>query len=775
MADTTNLSQFLGDVADAIRTKKGTTETIPAANFDTEIASIETGSDTSDATATADDILQGTTAYIADGKVEGNIQKIEEAADDTPVVSTEELGSTQVVATCFRHKLIITDQHIINYETGESVVAVPNSYIKYACFADSDITSNSVVIGVIYYYNGYTATTLTLNLSNMTVTKGVSQSMNGKAMILPHPTSSDTFFTVDESYIYQIDATSSVKKANKGLGSSAYINHCEWNRSKTKFLAQSYRYIRSDWYYRYVVIYDLLTNTAVSIQTEFGNSGFDNWVTWYDDDTFLIGNQVFALSSGAFAYVKTLSTLKYGGYKFKFQTNTDKLWIETNPGNANVVALVMDTDTDEIISEEIIYSGNFKSPLDSNNPISYSGEFAGIEYYTEDNTTKYRAVIVSLGAEKIITGLTRLGINYLDTHTANANSAMLLKGYTAYNNNGKMKGTMTNNGTLNYTPSAEEQTIPAGYTSGGKVSGDSNLTANNIKLGVSIFGVEGNLEPDKPDQTKTATPTTEEQVITPDTGYELASVTVEAVTSDIDSNIVAENIKSGVTILGVDGTFEGGTQLPDGIFVQDTIPTDVSTESILLLSSDSSDTRPSNLIPASLNNWGTIKASLTEEQLTKFDSYKYHFVCYYIIGTNVMPSVNLDTISFSSAMLIDNDGVSNYSTSSVNRTLLSWSDVDVYYGDTLFHASDVNLEDNSLHATIGDMKYTVYKKDSTTAFEKILDTSNADATAGDIVEGKTAFVNNTKITGTLTVPMSQEEYNTALSTANNILGEEVTE
>lgn len=43
MADISNLTNFLGDIADAIRTKKETTEQIPAANFDTEILDITTG------------------------------------------------------------------------------------------------------------------------------------------------------------------------------------------------------------------------------------------------------------------------------------------------------------------------------------------------------------------------------------------------------------------------------------------------------------------------------------------------------------------------------------------------------------------------------------------------------------------------------------------------------------------------------------------------------------------------------------------------------------
>lgn len=60
-------------------------------------------------------------------------------------------------------------------------------------------------------------------------------------------------------------------------------------------------------------------------------------------------------------------------------------------------------------------------------------------------------------------------------------------------------------------------------------------------------------------QTKTVTPTTSAQTVSADSGYEgLSKVTISAVTSSIDSDIKAENIKSGVDILGVTGTLEEG-------------------------------------------------------------------------------------------------------------------------------------------------------------------------------------------------------------------------
>ena len=58
-------------------------------------------------------------------------------------------------------------------------------------------------------------------------------------------------------------------------------------------------------------------------------------------------------------------------------------------------------------------------------------------------------------------------------------------------------------------------------------------------------------------QTKIAKPSIDDVVVRPDTGYALSKVTIEAVTSAIDANIKAENIKEGVSILGVSGSEKG--------------------------------------------------------------------------------------------------------------------------------------------------------------------------------------------------------------------------
>lgn len=78
-------------------------------------------------------------------------------------------------------------------------------------------------------------------------------------------------------------------------------------------------------------------------------------------------------------------------------------------------------------------------------------------------------------------------------------SQRVLEDYTFIDGNGNVTaGTMPNNGELNYTPSEEVQIIPAGYTSGGEIEAvtsniDSNIVPENIKSGVTILRCYWNL------------------------------------------------------------------------------------------------------------------------------------------------------------------------------------------------------------------------------------------------------------------------------------------
>lgn len=112
-----------------------------------------------------------------------------------------------------------------------------------------------------------------------------------------------------------------------------------------------------------------------------------------------------------------------------------------------------------------------------------------------------------------------------DTTDANMQAAELLLGKTGYGAAGtKITGTMPNNGGNNVTVSGTAgQTIPAGYYDGsGKAVLDStslqNLIAENVRDGVTILGVEGTMSgsEDVHAQAKTVTPAAASQTITPD-------------------------------------------------------------------------------------------------------------------------------------------------------------------------------------------------------------------------------------------------------------------
>lgn len=141
-----------------------------------------------------------------------------------------------------------------------------------------------------------------------------------------------------------------------------------------------------------------------------------------------------------------------------------------------------------------------------------------------------------------------------DTTDATASASEILSGETAYGASGKITGSMPNNGGVTGTIDEvdEAYTIPAGYHDGsGSVSIDATeqakIIAENIKDGVQILGVTGTYTGEGVTaQTKTATPYTTQQVILPDTGYDyLAQVTVEAIYYNETANAYGTTVTIG--------------------------------------------------------------------------------------------------------------------------------------------------------------------------------------------------------------------------------------
>lgn len=134
--------------------------------------------------------------------------------------------------------------------------------------------------------------------------------------------------------------------------------------------------------------------------------------------------------------------------------------------------------------------------------------------------------------------ITGTNTNDVDSTDADALAAEILDGKTAYARGAKLTGTMPNNGAVDAEISVKAQvyTVPQGYHDGsGTVQISSTeqakLIAGNIKSGVEILGVTGTYGGESVTaQAKSATPTFSAQTVLPDTGYDyLSQVDVAAI------------------------------------------------------------------------------------------------------------------------------------------------------------------------------------------------------------------------------------------------------
>ena len=279
------------------------------------------------------------------------------------------------------------------------------------------------------------------------------------------------------------------------------------------------------------------------------------------------------------------------------------------------------------------------------------------------------ATTIGLTPDKIKRGETILNVEGnvqegIDTSNANAVETDILSGKTAYVDGNKITGTITSKEAQTYIPSSSEQIIDAGQY----LSGTQTISAVPI-------------------EEKTITPSALSQEITPTENKFLSKVTVSG-----DAILTAGNIKSGVTIFGVEGSY--------------TSDANAMAEDI------------------AMNKTAYINGQKITGTLPLFPNSRTFTVDNAGVADNIEDSeLEFTTINTAKQILDSNLNM---------KFSAPYSDIVTAIGLT----ADKLISGNTILGIEGT---------ATTG----IDTSDATATADDIVVNKTAYANGQKITGTI--------------------------
>ena len=293
----------------------------------------------------------------------------------------------------------------------------------------------------------------------------------------------------------------------------------------------------------------------------------------------------------------------------------------------------------------------------------------------------------------------------MDTSDATARAADILSPKTAYVDGERITGSIPSKAAATYTPGAADQTIASGqYLSGTQtIKGDADLVAGNIKAGVEVFGVSGTFTSDANAQAG--------DMLSDKTAY----VDGEKVTGSIPSKAAATyNVSSSDQTIAA-GQYISGVQTIRAVSTTNISSANIKAGVTIKVGDAGNTGRIKNV---------TGKSSVVEtEDGTAAAADMLSGKTAYVNGAKVTGS-------------IPSKSAQTYTPGTSNQTISS--------GQYLSGAQTVKGDANLVTANIkaGTTIFGVSGKSS------VVDTSDADAVASKIFNGVTAYVDGAKVTGT---------------------------